>query len=108
MKIDWKKLILYILTPLLLGSLVGFLSGNFKGYDDIIIPSFAPPKILFPIVWSILYILMGVSRYIIKQNGEDKDAVRIYNIQLTINLLWSFFFFLFNSNNNDKEILFYI
>jgi len=38
---------------------------------------------------------MGISRYNIEENGENEKAIRIYNIQLTINLLWSFFFFLF-------------
>lgn len=95
MKIDWKKLLFYIAVPLLLGAIAGFLSGSFKGFDDIVMPRFAPPKILFPIVWSTLYILMGVSRYLIFENGYDDKAIKIYNFQLSINLAWSFFFFLF-------------
>ena len=91
LKIDYKRLIMYILIPLILGAVVGFLSGSSDGYKEMITPSFAPPGILFPIVWSILYILMGVSRYMI----YDKDAIRIYNIQLVVNLLWSFVFFTF-------------
>jgi tryptophan-rich sensory protein len=92
MKIDYKRLIKFILIPLILGGLVGFLSGSSSGYKEMITPSFAPPGILFPIVWSILYIIMGVSRYII--DGEH-ECIRIYNIQLIFNLLWSFVFFTF-------------
>lgn len=95
MKTNWKKLLFYILVPLILGALVGWLSGSFKGFSGIIMPVFAPPKILFPIVWSILYILMGVSRYLISESGNDEIAIKTYNIQLAINLMWSFFFFLF-------------
>lgn len=93
LKINYKKIFKFILIPLILGSIVGLLtSGNYK---DIIMPSFAPPKILFLIVWSILYILMGISRYLIDDKPNNYQAIKIYKIQLTINLLWSFFFFTF-------------
>ena len=95
MYIDIKSITKYILIPLILGALAGFLSGSFGGYKDMVMPSFAPPGILFPIVWSILYILMGVSRYIISQKDNNSSAVSIYRFQLGVNLLWSFFFFTF-------------
>lgn len=95
LKIDWKKLAFFVLVPIALGALVGWVSGSFRGFDGINMPSFAPPKILFPIVWSVLYILMGISRYLIFENGDDAKAVGVYNVQLAINLLWSFFFFIF-------------
>ncbi len=83
-KINYKKLIIYICVPLLLGALVGFLSGSFAGFGDIVQPKFLPPKIVFPIVWTVLYILMGISRYLIDDN---LDAIKLYNVQLGINLL---------------------
>lgn len=97
MKINIKKLLISIGIPLLLGGIVGFLSGSFKGYDNITMPSFAPPGYLFPIVWSILYILMGISSYIIKEKGgyQSIEALKNYRLQLVVNLLWSFFFFSF-------------
>ena len=91
MKINYKRLIIYVLIPLILGALVGLLSGSSSGYKEMITPTFAPPGILFPIVWSILYILMGVSRYMIDEVG----SIKIYNTQLVVNLLWSFVFFTF-------------
>lgn len=93
MKINYKKLVIYILMPLILGSIVGLLtSGN---YNEIIMPKFMPPKILFPIVWSILYILMGISRYLIDNKGNNHNAITIYRIGLIVNLLWPFLFFNF-------------
>ena len=89
MKINYKRLIIYVLIPLILGALVGLLSGSSSGYKEMITPTFTPPGILFPIVWSILYILMGVSRYMIDEVG----SIKIYNTQLVVNLLWSFVFF---------------
>lgn len=90
MKINFKKLILCILIPLGLGALVGLIV-PFDTYSSIVQPSFAPPAILFPIVWSILYILMGISYYLVSEEGMNH---RIYWIQLVVNLLWSIWFFL--------------
>ena len=97
MKINIRKLLLCIFIPIFLGSIVGFLTSSFNNYNNFIEPSFAPPSILFPIVWTILYTLMGISSYIIiSSNSMDKDdAIIIYIIQLLVNLLWSFFFFSF-------------
>lgn len=93
MKINYKRLIIYILIPLALGGIVGYLSGSFNGYKGMITPSFAPPGFIFPIVWFILYILMGISRYLISINGNDTDSVLAYNAQLFVNLTWTFLFF---------------
>ncbi len=97
MKIQIKPLLFSILIPLFLGSFVGFLTAPFNNYYEISLPSFAPPGILFPIVWTILYILMGISSYliIISCDNDKNDALFIYGTQLLINLLWSFIFFVF-------------
>lgn len=87
MKINYKRLIIFILVPLLLGTLVGLLTSVNSDLDSII------PAWIFPVVWTILYILMGVSSYLIY---EKEDMVpRIYIVQLIFNLLWSFVFFKF-------------
>ena len=95
LKINVKKLIISILIPLGLGFVVGLLSGSSSGYNNIIQPSFAPPGWLFPIVWTILYILMGISDYLVKEELNTNDSLKIYIYQLGVNLLWSFFFFTF-------------
>lgn len=85
-----------ILIPLLVGSLVGFLTSNYINYNTLTQPNFAPPAILFPIVWTILYTLMGVSYGILKSNSLTDDKINIiYYSQLFVNALWSFFFFVF-------------
>ena len=85
-----------ILIPLLIGGLVGLVTSNYIDYNNLIQPSFAPPSILFPIVWTILYTLMGVSYGILKSNSLTNEKINtIYYLQLFVNALWSFFFFVF-------------
>ncbi|MBQ3817500.1 MAG: tryptophan-rich sensory protein, partial [Clostridia bacterium] len=57
----------------------------------------SPPTILFPIVWTILYILLGIAAYLIseKHNSDTKSALRLYWIQIIANSLWSLFFWRF-------------
>lgn len=95
MKIDLKKLIISIVVPLGLGALVGFISGSGNSYNNLVQPSFAPPSWLFPVAWSILYTLMGVSDYLVKEELNTDKSLKIYQIQLGVNLLWSFVFFTF-------------
>lgn len=97
MKLDYKVLLYSILIPVFLGSFIGFLIASFNNYYELILPSFAPSATVFPIVWTILYILMGISSYlIIKSDSNQKnDALFVYGIQLIINLFWSVWFFVF-------------
>lgn len=85
-----------ILVPVILGGLVGFVISSNMDYSSLIKPSFAPPSILFPIVWTVLYILMGVSYGILKSNSLTNDKINIiYYWQLFVNLLWPILFFVF-------------
>ena len=94
-----KKLGIYIksiLIPVLVGTLVGLITSSFIDYENLIQPFFAPPSFLFPIVWTILYILMGVSYGILKSNNLNNQRIdNIYYLQLGVNALWSIFFFIF-------------
>lgn len=93
-----KEILIAVAIPNILGYL-GSLIGNPSSFDNIIKPSFAPPKIIFPIVWVILYTLMGISSYLIyksKSNNKD-EALFVYLISLILNSLWSFFFFNLNA-----------
>ena len=85
-----KKLFKNILIPTFLGGLVGIIINPFMNYQDITKQPLSPPGITFPVVWTILYIIMGYSFY--KQNEQNKT---IYYTQLIVNLLWSIFFFIF-------------
>lgn len=93
---NFKKFIKYLSIPLLAGFIGYLLGGNNEIYSSIIKPPFAPPPILFPIVWTILYILMGISSYIISNNSNNYKALQVYYIQLVVNLLWPLFFFRLN------------
>jgi translocator protein len=66
-------------------------------YAGIIRPSFSPPNWIFGPVWTTLYLLMGISAYLVWQKGfERKDVKRalwVYGIQLVLNFLWSMIFF---------------
>ena len=100
MKPDFKKLFLCIAVPLLVGGIAGLLTRTgTQSYPDLIKPPFSPPAILFPIVWTVLYTLMGFSSYLIWTNTVDSSvsskAKQLYFYQLTANFLWSFFFFSF-------------
>lgn len=88
----------YLFLPLLLGGLVAFLIKDSIDYTSLVRPPLAPPKILFPIAWTIIYLLMGVSYYIYKKEYEENDIVDvIYYLQLIVNALWSILFFLWKA-----------
>lgn len=85
-----------ILTPIILGTIVGIITSGFMDYTSLRKPVLSPPGIIFPIVWTILYTLMGVSYGILKDNQQvDSDIRCIYYSQLFVNLAWSFIFFVF-------------
>lgn len=83
-----------ILIPVLMGILISLIIAPSMDYGTLIQPSFAPPAFLFPIVWTILYILMGVSDGILRSNGlNTRQTDLIYYWQLFFNALWSILFF---------------
>lgn len=85
-----------ILIPVAVGGIVGFVTSGYMDYETFQKPFLAPPSIVFPIVWTILYILMGVSYGILKTNNQTNSQIdSIYYLQLTVNALWSIFFFVF-------------
>lgn len=89
------KKIFYIFLPLVLGSIVGLLISNSIDYSNLTKPFLAPPKILFPIFWSIIYLLLGISYYLFKKTDKENRKIDIvYYASLAINLLWSIIFFL--------------
>lgn len=91
-------LILSILIPLAAGSLSALLSGNMSEYAGLNKPALSPPSFVFPVVWTILYILMGISSYLIFQS-QDPDrtkALKTYALQLFFNFGWSILFFGFS------------
>ena len=85
-----------IFIPVFLGGIVGFLISGSMDYNSLVKPFLVPPSILFPIVWTILYILMGVSYGRLESKSlMDSKSQFIYYLQLFVNLLWPIFFFVF-------------
>ena len=85
---DYKTILLYVGIPLLLGAIVGILTSPGSSDYQGLVPSW-----IFPIVWSILYILMGLSSYLVRDN---KRLINIYKLNLAVNLMWPFIFFTFD------------
>lgn len=96
-KISKKQLI--ILIPLILGGVIGLLNrSGLESFEMIEKPSFAPGTVIFPIAWSILYLLMGLSSYIVFKSSDEKKrgALTAFYIQLAANLVWPILFFALN------------
>lgn len=97
LSVRMKSLIKNLAIPLILGALAGFLtSGDVKEFMATASqPFFAPPGWLFPVVWTILYALMGFAAYVIENTASPRKskALIIYYIQLFFNFVWSFIFF---------------
>ena len=96
-----KTYIIAILVPLAVGAVSALITrGNMNIYDEINTPPLSPPGILFPIVWTILYILMGISSAIVYLNKEIAPKARekglsYYALSLAFNFIWSILFFNF-------------
>ena len=83
--------IIFLLIPLAAGALSALFTGNMSvSYASFVKPSFAPPDILFPIIWTILYLLMGVSSYIIAQSDhpDKRPALRTYLSNYLLAFFW--------------------
>ena len=97
LKSETKSLIIAILIPLIGGFIISLITrGGVNNYtENLIKPSFAPPSIVFPIVWTILYILMGYSSYLIydSMSCHKGTCLLLYALQLFINFIWPIIFF---------------
>ena len=95
MNIQWKKLIPCLLFPLAVGVLAGFLTlSSMSLFDAVQKPPLSPPGWLFPVVWTILYLLMGFASYLVLVSERPgQTAWKLYVIQLIFNFFWPIFFF---------------
>ena len=76
MKIEWKKLMICILIPLAVGGLSAVLTKNgMREFMSVSKPALTPPMWLFPVVWTILYIVMGITSYLVLVSGEEQQKV---------------------------------
>lgn len=97
MKPNTKKLLILLAIPLAVGGLASLLSGGSGNYKELNQPPLAPPGWVFPIVWTVLYLLMGYASYRILTSNKDETLIRqaltAYGIQLLLNFLWPILFF---------------
>ena len=97
MKIKWKPFLIALAIPLAVGGLAALLSGGMDTYQTLNQPPLSPPGWIFPIVWSILYLLMGYASYRIYLSEADREdkrkALIFYGLQLFLNFLWPLAFF---------------
>ena len=102
LKTKLKTYIFSVAVALSVGLLSAlFTMGSMGIYNDILTPLLAPPSWVFPVVWTILFFLMGVSAARIKLSAAPKrqkdSALRTYYISLAVNFLWSIIFFNFRA-----------
>lgn len=95
MKLQRKKLFTCIAIPLFVGILAAFLTrDSMKNFSLLIKPSWTPPGWLFPVVWTVLYLLMGLSSYLfITSETQNTFALILYGTQLAFNFFWPILFF---------------
>lgn len=98
---DITKLIIAILIPLALGAIAGRFTSQAvpEWYSTLNRPSFSPPNWIFGPVWTVLYILLGTTLFLIWKQTPSKErnnALWIFSIQMFLNFIWSFVFFYFN------------
>ena len=97
MKINFKSLLIALAIPLAVGGLATLLSGGMGDYRVMEKPPLSPPGWVFPVVWTVLYLLMGYSSYRVytagKPQGFTKRALTIYAVSLGLNFLWPIVFF---------------
>lgn len=94
-----KALLIFLAVPLSTGLAAGLIAGNSAAdYQSLNLPPLSPPGWVFPVVWTILYLLMGIASYlvfllIVKKQESAIPALFLYALQLFINFFWPIFFF---------------
>ena len=93
--IHLRKLISSLALTLGTGFLTGFLTGNqTEVYQGLVRPPLSPPGWVFGVVWSVLYLLMGIALYLVRTTqGDNKKAIGAFAIQLFLNFCWPILFF---------------
>jgi len=92
----YKPYLAFVAATLAVGGLAAWIvSDSGSIYEKLLRPPLSPPSVVFPIVWTILYILMGLAAALVytAEAGEKYEALRLYAIQLAVNFLWPLIFF---------------
>lgn len=97
-KFSITELLISVAAAELTGALSALIAGDFqRGYEAMVRPPLSPPGFVFPVVWTVLYALMGISAYLIYRTDADDtektDGIKLYISQLALNFLWSIVYF---------------
>ena len=97
-KIKWKPLLLALALPLAVGGFSAFLTRDgMRAFASLRQPPLSPPAWLFPVVWTLLYLSMGLASYLVWVSGVSdrrRDrALTVYGLSLAANYLWPILFF---------------
>ena len=97
MKGKWKSLLIALGIPLAVGGAGALLSGGMSDYGAMVKPPLSPPGWVFPVVWTVLYLLMGWASWLVwKSNAPSRQkrrALALYGAQLATNFIWPLIFF---------------
>ena len=97
MKMKWKSLLIALGIPLAVGGAGALLSGGMTNYGVMVKPPLSPPGWVFPVVWTVLYLLMGWASWLVWKSEapreEKRRALILYGAQLAVNLVWPLIFF---------------
>lgn len=98
MQKNWRQLLICLAIPFGVGALSGWLTrGSMAEFARLTKPPLSPPGWLFPVVWTILFLMMGLASWLVLRSGEPPQAIqralRLYALQLAVNFFWSIFFF---------------
>ena len=91
----WKGLVLIAALTLASGGAAGLLNREgMQRYAALTLPAFAPPGFVFPVAWTLLYVAMSASLWLVLRCGRPwKYPITLYILQLAVNLAWPFLFF---------------
>lgn len=92
--IKLSKLLIFIIVTEAIGFFGSLLGGSTdRVFDGFVKPPFTPPSWLFPVAWTLLYLLIGIGAYIAAEQGEKaNNFLKVYWAQLIVNALWPLFF----------------
>lgn len=95
MKSQFRDLLPFLLFPLAVGAVSALLTaGSMEAFADLCLPPLSPPGWVFPVVWTFLYLLMGVAAFLVVNSGKcGNNALFFYLLQLFFNFMWSIWFF---------------
>lgn len=98
MSVHKKRFVLCLIVPLAVGGCAAWLSGGMQSFESLQKPPLSPPGWIFPLAWTVLYLMMGWASYLALVRIESRcSALGLYAVQLAMNFLWPILFFGFSN-----------